>query len=261
MKTLVRRIKEEGRDEKGAIMVIAALVLTIMLGFAAFAIDISSWRVTQTTYQNAADAAALMAATKRYKTGVPQEEATKFAFQAASLNDLTLNPDEMTVTYDESNKKVNVVIRRPTKNSFRALNGHFGVFEALHGAFQTVISIFPSIGESIMSAFDVSSNAVTMAESSTQIVNTIASQPGVREMLASVMNLVYVLNILLFVCNIIPIPALDGGHIMFAIPELFGKPLNAKVVNTATAFCYYAILSFSVLYFAKDFLLQVWRMV
>lgn len=144
---------------------------------------------------------------------------------------------------------------------FRALNGYFGVFGALRGAFRTMVFIFPSMGKSIMSAFDVSSQAVTMAESSTQIVNTIASQPGVRETLASVMNLGYILNILLFVCNILPIPALDGGHIMFAIPELFGKPLNAKAVDTATAFCYYAILFFSVLYFAKDFLLQVWRMV
>jgi regulator of sigma E protease len=175
--------------------------------------------------------------------------------------DLNALPAKKRIMVFAAGPLTNLVLALISYYIFRVLNGHFGVFEALHGAFQTVISIFPSIGESIMSAFDVSSNAVTMAESSTQIVNTIASQPGVREMLASVMNLVYVLNILLFVCNIIPIPALDGGHIMFAIPELFGKPLNAKVVNTATAFCYYAILSFSVLYFAKDFLLQVWRMV
>lgn len=145
MKTLVRRIKEEGRDEQGAIMVISALVMTIMLGFAAFAIDISSWRATQTEYQNAADAAAMMAASKRYKTGVSQEEATKFAFQAASLNDLTLDNDEMTVTYDDSNKKVNVVIRKPTQNYFST---------SITGKDETMISAESSAGLDVVSSED-----------------------------------------------------------------------------------------------------------
>ncbi|MDY6280020.1 MAG: pilus assembly protein TadG-related protein [Roseburia faecis] len=142
--TITNKTKE-CHSEDGAIMVIAAIVMVVLFGFAAFAIDMGSWRAAQKEYQNAADAAALNAASKRYKTGVSQKEATKFAFQAASLNDMTLSEDEMTVTYDESAKTATVIIRKPTNNYFSI---------AITGRDETMISVEATAGLDIIKSED-----------------------------------------------------------------------------------------------------------
>ena len=50
--------------------------------------------------------------------------------------------------------------------------------------------------------------------------------------------LAVVLNVNLAVLNLLPVPVLDGGHILFAVIErVWRKPLNARLVNaTQTAF-------------------------
>jgi regulator of sigma E protease len=50
--------------------------------------------------------------------------------------------------------------------------------------------------------------------------------------------LAVVLNVNLAVLNLLPIPVLDGGHILFAAIEwVRRKPLNARLINvTQTAF-------------------------
>ena len=136
----IKRIEEDSHED-GAFMVIAAIVMVVMMGFAAFAIDMGSWREVQKEYQNAADAAALNAAAKRYKTGVSEEEATKFAFQAASLNDLTLSKDEMSVTYDEPARTATVIIKKPTENYFSI---------AVTGRDETMISVKATAGLDII---------------------------------------------------------------------------------------------------------------
>jgi regulator of sigma E protease len=47
-------------------------------------------------------------------------------------------------------------------------------------------------------------------------------------------NITAFLSILLAVMNILPIPALDGGHVMFLLYEMItGKPANEKVLEVA----------------------------
>jgi Flp pilus assembly protein TadG len=49
-------------DERGAVVVLVALLLPLMMGLAALAVDVGSWYLTQTQLQAAADAAALAGA-------------------------------------------------------------------------------------------------------------------------------------------------------------------------------------------------------
>jgi Flp pilus assembly protein TadG len=53
-----------GRDERGSVMPLVALCMTVILGFAALAIDVGSERVLHNQLEATADAAALAAATQ-----------------------------------------------------------------------------------------------------------------------------------------------------------------------------------------------------
>ena len=58
----IRRIKWVERDRRGAILVLAAIFMTVMLAFVAFAVDMSYMSLTKTQLQGAADASALAGA-------------------------------------------------------------------------------------------------------------------------------------------------------------------------------------------------------
>lgn len=117
VKKIYRGIKS-GRKEDGQAMVIAAFALVALIGFAALAIDQSSWLVQQRKFQNAADAAAMYACSSRYKRNSPEDEARQFAFQAASLNDTLANNQEMSVDFNDETKTVVVTIRKKANNYF-----------------------------------------------------------------------------------------------------------------------------------------------
>ncbi len=56
------RARRRVTDERGVILVWSALMLTVLLGSAAFAVDVSMWHVEQTREQKASDAASLAGA-------------------------------------------------------------------------------------------------------------------------------------------------------------------------------------------------------
>jgi uncharacterized membrane protein len=57
-----RRMGTMAADESGVVSIMAAIVMTTMIGFAAITIDVGSWYATQRSLQKAADVAALAAA-------------------------------------------------------------------------------------------------------------------------------------------------------------------------------------------------------
>ena len=67
----VRRVKWTDRDRRGAILVLAAIFMTVMLAFVAFAVDMSYMSLTKTQLQAAADASALAGAMELSATDDP----------------------------------------------------------------------------------------------------------------------------------------------------------------------------------------------
>lgn len=74
------------RDRSGASAVIAALLMPVLLGMAALAIDLSRVYVAQRTLQNATDAAALAGAQDIYTQGTTQAIATANNYSATTGN-------------------------------------------------------------------------------------------------------------------------------------------------------------------------------
>lgn len=153
MKKMLKLMCRED-SEKGVVAVIVALLLVGLLGFTALAIDESSWLVTQRKYQNAADAAALGAAAKRYKLKESEENATDYASEIISLNDLNLKANEFNVQYDETQKTAKVVIKKPTNNYFSV---------ALTGRDETMVSVSSTAGYSEITAEDATPFGVNSA--------------------------------------------------------------------------------------------------
>ncbi len=70
-----------------------------------------------------------------------------------------------------------------------------------------------------------------------EIGNTLEQSGSFVEAVQNIATLVVFISVSLGVCNLLPIPVLDGGRFLFYIIEAVrGKPMNPKVENTISAF-------------------------
>lgn len=73
-------------------------------------------------------------------------------------------------------------------------------------------------------------------------------------------NLVGVLSMVLAFTNLLPIPALDGGHALFLIIEMIkGKPLSDKFLERAQVVGFVLLITLMVFVFGNDIMKQVMR--
>jgi regulator of sigma E protease len=115
----------------------------------------------------------------------------------------------------------------PFRNALMAANQVYGGFE----------TIVVGVGSMIGGLF------VDPQESASQVKSIVGAYPEIQTIVEQngfefgILNILPLLSILLAVMNLLPIPALDGGHIAFAIFEkLSGKTVQPKTyikINTA----------------------------
>lgn len=68
-------------------------------------------------------------------------------------------------------------------------------------------------------------------------------------------NLVGLLSMALAFMNLLPIPALDGGHVVFLLIEMIqGKPVSDKVLETAQMIGFFIIVALMIFTFGNDIL-------
>jgi hypothetical protein len=108
-------------DKAGAIAVMFALVLPILVGFIALGVEVGYWFVTRRATQNAADMAAIAAAYEILNGG-GQTEAEAAATTAAQANGYPagLTPS-VTTPYSGDSDKVEVILTRSTPLMFARL--------------------------------------------------------------------------------------------------------------------------------------------
>ena len=149
------------RRERGQVLMMTALLLPILLGFAALAVDVGSYADHRRTMQNAADSIALAAS-----HDLPDPSATRLsANKWAVKNDI--DPNDMTVTIlpvgnGTLNPTVRVVVTEPHQFSFARI---LGIDSKPVGARAAAIKTSPGGGANLLPF------AVTLA---TQI----AAEPG-----------------------------------------------------------------------------------
>lgn len=120
--------------------------------------------------------------------------------------------------------------------------------------FKTVVELFPQLMEGLLSVFDPARE--TLSETGDWFMLNLA-QTDTRSAIALLGALFYAMNISLFMFNILPIPALDGGQIFLAIPELWGKPIPERVRVALNGTFFILLMGVSVFYLIQDTLLSV----
>ncbi|MDO3378431.1 TadG family pilus assembly protein [Geoalkalibacter halelectricus] len=88
------------RQERGAVLVMVAVLMTVFIGITALAIDLGHLHVVRNELQNAADAGALAGAANliNYSTGAIRADANQIAYDTALLNSSVNQPVEVNWT-------------------------------------------------------------------------------------------------------------------------------------------------------------------
>jgi hypothetical protein len=114
---MINWVKRLRKEESGASMVMVALSMVVILGFAALGIDLGKAYSTKVEMQNACDLSALAAA-----TSLPEANATKqVAEQYAELNGF--DKDDVEVSIIDGGEKVEVKISQDVKTYFAGVIG------------------------------------------------------------------------------------------------------------------------------------------
>lgn len=121
-----RRPSAIGRDESGAVAVIAALGATVLLGFTGLAIDVGAWKLMQGRLQEAVDQASRAGTAALMSGGNPNIAARTVAASYGLVDGrngvkVTVNWPPSQGTYSGNGMAVEVIIQEPAPQYFSKL--------------------------------------------------------------------------------------------------------------------------------------------
>ncbi|PKM78996.1 MAG: hypothetical protein CVU88_08085 [Firmicutes bacterium HGW-Firmicutes-13] len=120
---LIKLIKSKVMDEEGTALVIAALMMVVLCGFAALALDVGNIYLVKCSLTNTADAAALAGA---YELPGSKLAAENKAKEYAKSNDPLLTDDDIEVKFENNDKRIDVTVAREVNTFFaRVLSPDF----------------------------------------------------------------------------------------------------------------------------------------
>ncbi len=176
------------------------------------------------------------------------------------------NPLNLTILRGEERVDVTIAAdKRTTKNLFGEDMERYVIGVTSAGDYFTRdMGFFESIGESFVQTYRITELTVlTIVKLIQGIVSTdtlggpimIAQLAGeqAKEGVASLSFLIALLSVNLAVLNILPIPVLDGGHLLFFFIELVrGKPVSTRVREVAQQAGLFVLLMLMILVFYND---------
>jgi hypothetical protein len=116
----MEKIKKCLKHEGGQVLVLAALLMTVLMGMAALAVDIGMVTVTKSKLQNDADAAALAGAMEISSGKTKAEETAKLY---AKANDSKLEDSNIKAIANTSTRKIEVVCTKKVSYTFARILG------------------------------------------------------------------------------------------------------------------------------------------
>ena len=105
------------KNQKGSVLVLFALVLTVILGFVGLAVDLGNLNVQKTIMQNAVDAAVLAGGQELPSTVQAAAKANQY------LTSNNENPANATVTFSNGNQQINITLTRNVSTFFMGVLG------------------------------------------------------------------------------------------------------------------------------------------
>ena len=109
------RLSRRRGDDRGAVLVIVALLLPLIMGTAALVIDVGFWYLTQAQLQAAADAAALAGA-QQLPSSPSSAQAYAQSLAAKNVSGATVTP---VTPYNGSSSEIKVTVQPPALRGCR----------------------------------------------------------------------------------------------------------------------------------------------
>lgn len=138
-----RRLRTKARRERGQILMLTALLLPILLGFSALAVDVGAYYAERRTLQNNADSIALAAG-----HGLPSTSAVNLlASQWAAKNNVATSDYTVTVVTSGSTPTVRVTVNRSHRFAFMRV---LGISTKPVGAVAAAQKLAPATGRGVV---------------------------------------------------------------------------------------------------------------
>lgn len=115
----MKKLLKFGKKEDGQVIVLFALMLVVLLGFTALAIDTGTVYLTKSKLQNAADAAALAGALDLPNSATAENTAKDYAV----LNGADRATTQATTPYEGDSDKIEVICTKNVKYTFARVLG------------------------------------------------------------------------------------------------------------------------------------------
>ena len=113
-----KRLRHMRRDEGGSVLVMIAILLPVMLGMAALAIDVAGWYQTRRQLQSAADAAALAGMQDLPTSATASTDAQNYVIKNASGAGTTV-----TTPFNSDSNQIKVTVTKSYPSIFGGLLG------------------------------------------------------------------------------------------------------------------------------------------
>lgn len=130
------------------------------------------------------------------------------------------------------------------------ISGSFNIMNVFSTVWNGIVAVLTSL----VSVFDVVFNfsQSTLQENFVVADQVLGAATNGMEYIYQFCTLNFALNTALFVFNILPIPALDGGQIFMNIPAAIGKPINKNLVQKINVGFYCFLMGLTVFVLVKD---------
>ncbi len=127
------------------------------------------------------------------------------------------------------------------------------IHEAIFQSASIVYTTVDSLIDTFSGRYDIAESVGGPVAIGSAVGDTLATSTDFLDALANIAVLTVFISVSLGICNLLPIPVLDGGMILFCIIEMIRrKPLKKEVQNTITNIFAILLIALMVLVCVKD---------
>lgn len=130
------------------------------------------------------------------------------------------------------------------------MDGTVNPISALQLMGETAVGYITTLGSSFMISLNPTISGVGMSSEYIGSVMSTATTPTMH--VAIIANFMFLINLILAVANLLPIPGLDGGQMLLYFPQVFNKQIDQRKVNWLNFVCGTSLTIISCYIILKD---------
>lgn len=117
---------------------------------------------------------------------------------------------------------------------------------------QTFINSISTTFESFAYYFKTFFTSQSNLKNNVDFIDAVINGEGGLTLFINILSIGYLVNLSLAIFNLLPIPALDGGQILFSVPELFHRSIPKSISTAINGVCFTALMGFMLITIFRD---------